>query len=54
MDSCNGGSTVHPVYEGQIPHQAEQGIAIVRGNQQVAMQCLVAVVDQGIKQKEST
>ena len=32
----------------------EQGIAVVRGNQQVARQCLVVVVDRGIKQKEST
>ena len=31
----------------------EQGIVIVRGNQQMARQCLVAAVDRGIKQKES-
>ena len=31
----------------------EQGIAVVRGNQQVARQCLVATIDWGIKQKES-
>lgn len=31
-----------------------QGIVIVRGNQQVAGQCLVAAVDRGIQQKEST
>jgi len=32
----------------------KQGIVVVRGNQQVARQCLVAVVDRGIKQNEST
>ena len=32
----------------------EQGIVIVRGNQQMARQCLVAAVDRGIKQNEST
>ena len=31
----------------------EQGIVIIRGNQQMARQCLVAAVDRGIKQKES-
>ena len=32
----------------------EQGITVVRGNQQVARQCLVAAIDQGAKPKEST
>ena len=32
----------------------EQGIVIIRGNQQMARQCLVAAVDRGIKQNEST
>ena len=32
----------------------KQGIAIVRGNQQVAKQCLVAAVNLEIKQKEPT
>ena len=31
----------------------EQGIVIIRGNQQMARQCLVAAVDRGINQKES-
>ena len=31
-----------------------QGIDIVRGSQQVARQCMVATVGQGIKQKEIT
>jgi len=32
----------------------EQGIVVVRGNQQVARQCLVAAVNREIKQKEPT
>lgn len=31
----------------------EQGIAVVRGDQQMARQCLVAAVNREIKQKES-
>jgi len=38
----------------KVKFHTEQGIAFVRGNQQVAKQCLVATVDRGIKQKEST
>ena len=38
----------------KVKFLTEQGIVIVRGNQQVARQCLVAAVDQRIKQKEST
>ena len=38
----------------KVRFRTEQGIAIVKGNQQVARQCLAAVVDRGIKQKEST
>ena len=38
----------------KVKFRTEQGIAIVRGNQQVARQCLVAVVDQGIEQRELT
>ena len=38
----------------KVKFHTEQGIAVVRGNQQFARQCLVAVVDRGIKQKEST
>ena len=37
----------------RVKFRTEQGIAVVKGNQQMARQCLVAVVDQGIKQKES-
>ena len=36
----------------KVKFRTEQGIAIVRGNQQVARQCLVAAVDQGIEQRE--
>ena len=50
MDSCNGGGAVHPVCE--VKFRTKQGIAIVRGNQQVARQCLVAAIDQGAKPKE--
>ena len=42
-------STLHV----KLKFRTEQGIAIVRGNQQVARQCLVVVVKRGIKQKES-
>ena len=38
----------------KVKFRNEQGIAIVRGNQQVARQCLVAAVDQGIEQRELT
>ena len=38
----------------KVKFRTEQGIAIVRGNQQVAKQCLVAAVDQGIEQRELT
>ena len=38
----------------KVKFRTEQGIAIVRGNQQVARQCLVAAVDQGIEQRELT
>ena len=43
-------STLHV----KVKFHTEQGIAIVRGNQQVARQCLVAAIDWGIKQNEST
>ncbi|XP_050281619.1 uncharacterized protein LOC126722504 [Quercus robur] len=43
-------STLHV----KVKFCTEQEITIVRGNQQVARQCLVAAIDQGIKQKEST
>ena len=43
-------STLHV----KVKFHTEYGIAIVRGNQQVARQCLVAAVNQEIKQKEST
>ena len=43
-------STLHV----KVKFCTEQGIVVVRGNQQVAKQCLVAAVDQGIKQMEST
>ena len=38
----------------KVKFRTKQGIAIVRGNQQVARQCLVAAVDQGIEQRELT
>ena len=38
----------------KVKFRTEQRIDVVRGSQQVAMQCLVATVDRGIKQKEST
>ena len=37
----------------KVKFYTEQGIVIIRGNQQMARQCLVAAVDWGIKQKES-
>ena len=37
----------------KVKFRTEQGITVVRGSQQAARQYLVAVVDQGIKQKES-
>ena len=43
-------STLHV----KVKFRTEQGIVVIRGNQQVARHCLVATVDQGIKQKEST
>ena len=43
-------STLHV----KVKFYTEQGIIIVRANQQVAKQCLVATVDRGIKQMEST
>ena len=43
-------STLHV----KVKFCTEQGIVIVRGNQQMARQCLVAAVDRGIKQNEST
>lgn len=43
-------STLHV----KVKFHTEQGIATVRGNQQVARQCLVAPINQEIKQKEST
>ena len=41
-------STLHV----KVKFCTEQGIAIVRGNQQVAKQCLVAAINREIKQKE--
>ena len=43
-------STLHM----KVKFRIEQGIAMVGGNQQVAKQCLVAAVDQGVKPKELT
>ena len=43
-------STLHV----NVKFRIKQGIAVVRGNQQVAKQCLVAAIDRGIKQNEST
>ena len=43
-------STLHV----KVKFCTEQGIVVIRGNQQMARHCLVAVVDRGIKQKEST
>ena len=42
-------STLHV----KVKFHTEHGIAMMRGNQQVARQCLVATVNQEIKQKES-
>ena len=41
-------STLHV----KVKFCTEQGIAIVRGNQQVARQCLVAAFNREIKKKE--
>ena len=38
----------------KVKFHTKQGIVIVRGNQQVARQCLVAAVNREIKQKEPT
>ena len=38
----------------KVKFRTKQGIVIVRGNQQVARQCLVAAVNREIKQKEPT
>ena len=43
-------STLHV----KVKFRTKQSIAVVRSNQQMARQCLVAAVDRGIKQKEST
>ena len=43
-------STLHD----RVKFCTEHGIAIVRGNQQVARQCLVAAINREIKQKEPT
>ncbi|XP_075640349.1 uncharacterized protein LOC142612109 [Castanea sativa] len=43
-------STLHV----KVKFHTDHGIAVVRGNQQVARQCLVAAVNREIKQKEST
>ena len=43
-------STLHV----KVKFRTEQGIAIGRGNKQVARQCLVAAVNRETKQKEST
>ena len=42
-------STLHV----KVKFHTDHGVAIVRGDQQVARQCLVAAVNQEIKQKES-
>jgi len=42
-------STLHV----KVKFHTEQGIDVVRGDQQVARQCLVAAVNREIKQKES-
>ena len=36
----------------EVKFYTKHGIAIVRGNQQVARQCLVATINREIKQKE--
>ena len=41
-------STLHV----KVKFHTEYGIAIVRGNQQVARQCFVAAINRKIKQKE--
>ena len=41
-------STLHV----KVKFHTEHGIAIVRGNQQMARQCLVAAINREIKQKE--
>ena len=41
-------STLHV----KVKFHTDHGVAIVRGDQQVARQCLVAVVNREIKQKE--
>ena len=38
----------------KVKFHTKQGIVIVRGNQQVARQCLVTAVNREIKQKEPT
>ena len=38
----------------KVKFRTKQGIVIVRGNQQVAGQCLVTAVNREIKQKEPT
>ena len=43
-------STLHD----RVKFRTEHGISIVRGNQQVARQCLVAAINREIKQKEPT
>ena len=43
-------STLHD----RVKFRTEHGIAIARGNQQVARQCLVAAINREIKQKEPT
>ncbi|XP_075654911.1 uncharacterized protein LOC142625089 [Castanea sativa] len=52
VDSCDGAvpSTLHV----KVKFCTKHDIAIVRGNQQMVWQCLVAAVNQEIKQKEPT
>ena len=42
-------STLHVKVKFRIDH----GVAVVRGDQQIARQCLVAAINREIKQKES-
>ena len=42
-------STLHV----KVKFHTKHGIAVVKGDQQVARQCLVAAVNREIKQKES-
>ena len=44
--------SISSTFHVKVKFHTKQGITIVRGNQQVARQCLVATVNREIKQKE--